>query len=135
MKIKYLILCFVASLLASCGEIDESNLKLYPSKLYLGVSGYNLQEIYDLGEESLVWDVYVDKSGYYDNAAEVELSYDPTVDKPLTVAPILLDLHPALEIDLAVKKRLDIRSGCRRHLGRYTTDFRYDYSSNTDSER
>lgn len=79
MKIKYLILCFVASLLASCGEIDESNLKLYPSKLYLGVSGYNLQEIYDLGEESLVWDVYVDKSGYYDNAAEVELSYDPTV--------------------------------------------------------
>lgn len=40
MKIKYLILCFVASLLASCGEIDESNLKLYPSKLYLGVSGY-----------------------------------------------------------------------------------------------
>ena len=69
MKIKYLILCFVASLLASCGEIDESNLKLYPSKLYLGVSGYNLQEIYDLGEESLVWDVYVDKSGYYDNAA------------------------------------------------------------------
>ena len=52
MKIKYLILCFVASLLASCGEIDESNLKLYPSKLYLGVSGYNLQEIYDLGEES-----------------------------------------------------------------------------------
>ena len=46
MKIKYLILCFVASLLASCGEIDESNLKLYPSKLYLGVSGYNLQEIY-----------------------------------------------------------------------------------------
>ena len=57
MKIKYLILCFVASLLASCGEIDESNLKLYPSKLYLGVSGYNLQEIYDLGEESLVWDV------------------------------------------------------------------------------
>ena len=54
MKIKYLILCFVASLLASCGEIDESNLKLYPSKLYLGVSGYNLQEIYDLGEESLV---------------------------------------------------------------------------------
>ena len=53
MKIKYLILCFVASLLASCGEIDESNLKLYPSKLYLGVSGYNLQEIYDLGEESL----------------------------------------------------------------------------------
>ena len=79
MKIKYLIVCFVASLLASCGEIDESNLKLYPSKLYLGVSGYNLQEIYDLGEESLVWDVYVDKSGYYDNAAEVELSYDPTV--------------------------------------------------------
>lgn len=72
MKIKYLILCFVASLLASCGEIDESNLKLYPSKLYLGVSGYNLQEIYDLGEESLVWDVYVDKSGYYDNAAEVQ---------------------------------------------------------------
>lgn len=48
MKIKYLILCFVASLLASCGEIDESNLKLYPSKLYLGVSGYNLQEIYDM---------------------------------------------------------------------------------------
>ena len=55
------------------------NRRVESSKLYLGVSGYNLQEIYDLGEESLVWDVYVDKSGYYDNAAEVELSYDPTV--------------------------------------------------------
>lgn len=134
MKIKYLILCFVASLLASCGEIDESNLKLYPSKLYLGVSGYNLQEIYDLGEESLVWDVYVDKSGYYDNAAEVELSYDPTV---------LTDYQELTQEGLVSKYYLSCRyfgaktpeSGCRRHLGRYTTDFRYDYSSNTDSER
>ena len=125
MKIKYLILCFVASLLASCGEIDESNLKLYPSKLYLGVSGYNLQEIYDLGEESLVWDVYVDKSGYYDNAAEVELSYDPTV---------LTDYQELTQEGLYFGAKTP-ESGCRRHLGRYTTDFRYDYSSNTDSER
>lgn len=79
MKIKYLIFCFIASLLVSCEDIDESNLKLYPSKLYLGVSGYNLKEVYDLGENELVWDVYVSKSGYYDNAAEVELMYDPTV--------------------------------------------------------
>lgn len=79
MKIKYLILCFIASVLASCEGIDESNLKLYPSKLYLGVSGYNLQELYDLGEGSLVWDLAVYKSGYYDNAAEVKLTYDPTV--------------------------------------------------------
>ena len=123
MKIKYLILCFVASLLASCGEIDESNLKLYPSKLYLGVSGYNLQEIYDLGEESLVWDVYVDKSGYYDNAAEVELSYDPTV---------LTDYQELTQEVTEIAAFFPLH---RRHLGRYTTDFRYDYSSNTDSER
>lgn len=135
MKIKYLILCFVASLLASCGEIDESNLKLYPSKLYLGVSGYNLQEIYDLGEESLVWDVYVDKSGYYDNAAEVELSYDPTVltdYQELTQEGLDFEVLPEHVGTLGQKRH---ESGCRRHLGRYTTDFRYDYSSNTDSER
>lgn len=81
MKTKYLILSFVAILLASCGEIDESNLKLYPSKVYLGVSGFQLKEIYDLGEDQFTWDVFVAKSGYYDNAAEVTLAYDPTVLK------------------------------------------------------
>lgn len=79
MKIKYLTFCFAALLLSSCGNIDESNLKLYPSRLYLSVSGYNLKELYDLGEDELIWDLYVNKSGYFDEYAEVELVYDPTV--------------------------------------------------------
>jgi hypothetical protein len=79
MKTQYLIIYFATFLLASCAGIDESNLKLYPSKLYLGVSGYNLKELYDLGEDKLTWDIYVSKSGYFDQAAEVELLYDPTI--------------------------------------------------------
>ncbi len=78
MKTKNIILCLGAFLLASCGEIDESNMKQYPSKLYMGTNGYKLEEIYDLGGEKLEWPVCVYKSGYFDRVAEVEVVYDPT---------------------------------------------------------
>ena len=78
MKTKNIILYLGAFFLASCGEIDESNMKQYPSKLYMGTSGCKLEEVYDLGGDKLEWPVCIYKSGYFDQSAEVEVYYDPT---------------------------------------------------------
>lgn len=81
MKTKYLYLSVLSLLaMASCDEgIDETYLKETPSKVYLATSGYISQSIYDFGEETQTFDLYVNKSGYVDIPANVSFSYDSEV--------------------------------------------------------
>lgn len=81
MKIIYAILSALPLIgLTSCDDgIDETYLRETPSKLYLSTSGYVTKSIYDFGEETKSFDLYVNKSGYVDIATDVTFSYDENV--------------------------------------------------------
>lgn len=81
MKTKYLLLSALSlAALVSCNEgIDETYLKETPSKVYLSTSGYVTKSIYDFGEETQIFDLYVNKSGYVDLSTNVIFSYDESV--------------------------------------------------------
>ncbi len=64
------------TLLSACAGIDESNLKLYPSKVYLSSENLIYNDLYDFGDKEWKDTLHINKSGYYDTEANVSMKYD-----------------------------------------------------------
>lgn len=80
MSMKYLSIIWLLFACFACdSSIDKENLEQTPSKIYLSKSGLIVHSIFDFGEAETSYDLYINKSGYIDRAANIALSYDPSV--------------------------------------------------------
>jgi Domain of unknown function (DUF1735) len=80
MSMKYLSIIWLFLVCVACNSgIDKESLEQTPSKIYFSKNGLVVQSVFDFGEAEIVYDLYINKSGYLDRGANIVLSYDPSI--------------------------------------------------------
>lgn len=104
-KIKYIFSLILVALCFSCENdgINQENLDQVESKVYLSRTGYIVYSIFDFGEKELVYDVYVNKSGYNNESADIlfdtEIMSSGGVNTPDNVTPFPSSIY-SIEYDV-----------------------------------